>query len=499
MVETIQTIPIEYDILLKEMGLEENLCSHINQSYEDHLTNNKKIPTAKERILIIINALKISCAWYANNAMLFYFNNKYYKEITEKIFCGLLGNCIEKTHFQMLDLSERKKAYETLHADILFNCEKYEHIIDTQPLIGLQNGIYNWETNEFLPFSNKFYISSLLTKSYDPTKDCPRFKHHLQQSLPKQEDQDLLLSYLAYSLTTSIKFQCSLFLVGTGKNGKSIIPNLMKLLMKKKCASIKFDHIINEARFDNIDQEFATLAVGSEISSEEASPKNCDTYKDQITNPTIKIEHKGFDKYDVDRKIKYLCDVNNFPKVTLANPMPFFRRIRILHFLHTVSLKERILDFDKVLYNEEGDAILTYILSYLPKMEQYLTEQLNTWKESQEKWESCVDPTRTFLDNFVSIGDKEISFKELYQIYMRYMQYYGFDPKKTNALSRQLKANAFEMFRKSNGIYYNITIAQEIYDLLNYLETTEEEKKIEEENQKKIQLQEKIIEINEEE
>jgi putative DNA primase/helicase len=348
-------------------------------------------------------------------------------------------------------------------------------MIDTQPLIGCQNGVYNWETHQFHPFSNAFYISSLLTKSYDPTKDCPRFKQHIKQSLPKEEDQDLLLSYLAYSLTTSIKFQCSLFLVGTGKNGKSIIPNLMKLLMKKKCASIKFDHIINEARFDNIDQEFATLAVGSEISTEEASPKNCDIYKDQITNPTIKIEHKGFDKYDVDRKIKYLFDVNNFPKVTLANPYPFFRRIRVLHFLHTVSFKERVLDFDKVLFREEGDGILTYIMSYLPKMDQFLTELPNTWKESQEKWESCVDPTRTFIDNYISIGDVDISFKELYSIYLRYMQYYGFEPKKTNALSRQLKANAFEMFRKTNGIYYNIIIAQEIYDLLNYVEILQEE------------------------
>jgi putative DNA primase/helicase len=478
--------------------LEQQIISNITEKYQTFFSSNNKIPTAKERVQLIVDALKFATNWVTTNTALHYYNGQFYKQLSEKQFCGLLGELIPKTAFKILDLSERKKIYETLFCDMIHITIKYNMILDTQNIIGVQNGVYNYKTYEFTSFDPKYHISSLLTKSYDLTKDCPKFKQHLLRSLPKKEDRDFLLSYLAYCLTNSIEYQCSLFLVGDGHNGKSIISDILYLLLgSNKCAKSSFEKVVNEGRFDNTNLEFATVCVCPEISTDEASPANCNKFKDQITNKTIAIEHKGVDHYDVTRKCKYIFDANNLPKITLAKKMPFYRRVRILQFLHIIAQKDRIYGYDQILYDEEGDGILTYIMSYLPKMDEYLKEKQDTWKIMESIWEGCIDPTRTFMDTYLTISSEIISFEQLYKIYSIYMDYYGYDVKKSNAFARQLKANAYESFRKSEGMNYNIKIAQEIYDLLQYIEL--ERDRIKENEEKRHKQEIEIIEINEEE
>lgn len=108
--------------------------------------------------------------------------------------------------------------------------EKYE--TENTPLLAFENGIYNPETEEFLPFTPFIFLTTYIHARFDPAvRDAPA-RTVLMNILPQQQTLDFLYEMMGYLFFEPTMFPPALFnLYGPGNTGKSAISNMITEIM----------------------------------------------------------------------------------------------------------------------------------------------------------------------------------------------------------------------------------------------------------------------------
>ena len=101
-----------------------------------------------------------------------------------------------------------------------------------------------WQRQEHC---REHYRTTQVPIAYDPNADCPRFKLFLQEIFDGDPDGDdkakLILEMIGYTLVSHAKFEHFVLLVGSGANGKSVVLELIRVLLGKdnvlRCPALK--------------------------------------------------------------------------------------------------------------------------------------------------------------------------------------------------------------------------------------------------------------------
>ena len=101
--------------------------------------------------------------------------------------------------------------------------------------INLQNGTLRIDDNSCVlePFSADDFLRYQLSVAYNENAQINLFQQFLDRVLPEKESQEFLAEYIGYTLTTNIKLEQCLILVGSGANGKSVIFDIVNALLGK--------------------------------------------------------------------------------------------------------------------------------------------------------------------------------------------------------------------------------------------------------------------------
>lgn len=115
---------------------------------------------------------------------------------------------------------------------------KPEHSWNKEPgIINLLNGELHWNGSlwDLTSHVREHYLTTQIPHNYDPNAQCPRFEIFLKEIFKGDPDSEekasVLLEMIGYTLVSNTKFEHFVLLIGNGANGKSVVLDIIRLLI----------------------------------------------------------------------------------------------------------------------------------------------------------------------------------------------------------------------------------------------------------------------------
>ncbi|MBL7067506.1 MAG: hypothetical protein ISS29_06580 [Candidatus Marinimicrobia bacterium] len=329
-------------------------------------------------------------------------------------------------------------------------------------LLQFKNGTLNLKTMVFLGGKQSDLISQCVGFDYDKKAKYPQFMKAIREIF--NNDWNLIKFIqraVGYSLTGDVSEGCFFILHGSGSNGKTVILEIIKLLLGDYALNSSFSAFEKKYYYTQSNDiarlKFARLVTASESridkQFDEERLKSI-TGKDSIT---ARFLHKEY--FTFKPRFKLWLGLNTLPSVSDFS-YGFWRRVRVIpcHVLFEGKNNDKHID-EKLA--KELPGIMNWALEGLRQWIQ--TGGLNPPQkviQATKSYRDKSDVVKEFLDGFVvKDSKKKIGAKELYD---NYCAWYGIeysDPPISQAgfgvrvtLSTGIKSKAYGKKRRKTYI-----------------------------------------------
>lgn len=304
---------------------------------------------------------------------LYYANNLEYEN---KIGNEVFNRLVNKKEIELLDLNHMKGKIPFL------------------------NGYFDIKTNMLLNPDRTYKCTYCIPHKYNPKAVSKIFKPALEQILPNKRDRERLLIYLAYCLTSEVKYHKSLILYGRGGNGKSIVGFTMTYILGPKLHTEIPLHLLGE-RFNQI--LYLMQLFNYDDDAESKALQSNSFHKKVTSGPTLSGEYKGGGTIKYKNMLHCLTACNIVPDVPDDTTDGFWRKVEIIPFTQTFSDEIGNCDED-LLENienneEELEGIITYIMGYLPRLKELLVHNV---EKTMDQWMKYGDSAKVFFHSFLA-------------------------------------------------------------------------------------------------
>jgi len=239
-------------------------------------------------------------------------------------------------------------------------------MLDSYPeLLNTPSGIVNLRTGELWDFDPVYLLSRSTAYPADLDAPHPKWDRFLHETFAGDEE---LISYLqrlfGLALLGEVREHILPFLYGIGANGKGVITLVLQGLLGDADGggySVSApDGFLISGRDNAHPTEIARLrGARLVVCSEQSSGKKFDEVRvkkftggDRLTG---RYMHGNFFEFDPSHLLWVMS--NHLPAVREGGPS-FWRRVRLIPFLHVVPEDRRVLDLHVKLLDAEGPAIL---------------------------------------------------------------------------------------------------------------------------------------------
>ena len=242
-------------------------------------------------------------------------------------------------------------------------------------LYSLRDGHTRAALPEDLFSKSTAYRAAELSRDRDGNWTCPKMSKKFEAFLDKVTSKDgarrtdlvaYILQYFGYALTGDTGASFFVNFHGQGKNGKSVLLNLMLDLFGSYATALPRDIVIEnrfQGQFDLAGLPGVRLAV---LIDAPKGQLNMDQLKSLISGDKV----KGKRKYKDDFEFTPVCKiaVGSNPKLKLSDTgLSVRRRIRMVPFDYIVSDEEAVMNLHKLLLKEEGEQILSLLIYFANK------------------------------------------------------------------------------------------------------------------------------------
>lgn len=390
----------------------------------------------------IANAIIESCDVYRLP------NNQFYCK-----YGRILEDEIRKIMLNAIDENVTNTNIENLFnkAMFRFNIMAYDQEAFSQTLkenlIPLINGSLTITKDYQVKFDDKLKITPYrLPVSYNP--DAPKPTHFLKwiDELFMPEDIKGFQEFMGYCLVPTTKAQKMLLVMGNGREGKSIIGQVLKELLGDAWVDTDV-HDIAEDRFTLSTLDYRLVAYQDD--TDERPMKYTANFKKLVTNSgRIMVERKGIDKYESIIFTKVIACSNHPLSALSDNSDGFFRRI------YPIRVKPRPKDRVEIKgYAEpiikELEGILNWCLEGLIRLlkNDYEFTQSQRSKHIIDDMEEDANNVELFINERLEIGGEnyKATSREIYNAYKQYCNdysYYGTEKQSQTKVTQYLRNNA---------------------------------------------------------
>ena len=234
-------------------------------------------------------------------------------------------------------------------------------------LLNVKNGVLDLRYLTLLPHSPKYHFNYTLKVNFLKKTATPKkFLQFLSQTFDFEEDRELCIESLAYTISNNTSAKKIWFLYGDSNTGKSVLLDLITYMVGENNVShIPLDKLEN--RFELSSAINARVNLVGEVQNMKI--KETKTLKMITGGDKICIEPKYEAVYYSKLRLKFLLSGNQLPKLegSAANDVGIKSRFRFLEFVHVIDEADRIGEYGKILYEEEGDDIFYLLVRKLKK------------------------------------------------------------------------------------------------------------------------------------
>lgn len=367
-----------------------------------------------------------------DTGILYRWNNVFWEIFDEDhikaVGIRLMGNEAQKSRIE--DAIYQVKMLSTIPADRKVN--------DRSEWICLQNGMLNFMTFEIRPHSEDFFCTHALPVSFEPDspKRCERWEQYLQTNIQTPEAIAQAQEFAGYCLVRHTRFEKCLFLLGSGRDGKSTFMKVLKeIIGDENCAAVSFPDLENEFHRSSIYNKL--LNISTEIGGQAIESPY---FKAITSGDPINAAYKHRDAFTFSPYCKLIFAGNMLPRVK-DNSDAYFQRVLPIQFKRQFLEGDPERDpelIDK--FKEELSEIFYWALCGLKR----LTEQ-KRFTDCQETrdllmgYRRANNPILCFVEDVCLLGEaKSVKKSELYKEYRDFCVLNGYMPVNKENFFREL-------------------------------------------------------------
>lgn len=357
------------------------------------------------------------------------------------------------------NLNRSKRAEVLTYLDILVGDDTP---MSDAEFIAFRNGVYNIETDEFLPFSPNYIITNKIEFDYIPDAYCEIADRTLNKlACEDKEIRALLEEVIGYTFYRRNELRKSFILIGDKANGKSTYLDMIKTLLgDANTAALDLKELGDRFKTAEL---FGKLAnIGDDI-GDDFIP-NPAAFKKLVSGDRLNVERKGQDPFDFNNYSKLLFSANNIPRIKDKSGA-VVNRLVIIPFNARFSVDDP--DFDpyikyKLRKNDSIEYLIQIGLIGLKRvlLNRRFTTSIKVEKEIQE-YEENNNPILLFFKEEPKIENEPTN-----KVYMKYSEFClanSFNPMSNIEFSKQVKKRFdFDICNKTiKGKKYRIFVKKE--------------------------------------
>ena len=267
-----------------------------------------------------------------------------YEEFTEELIGTILRYLMNST----LPDSWKKYYEKDILDGLLREVPRVDSEIIDDSLIALNNGVFNLDTMELIPYDKKHIFTSKSPVNFTKGAICPRFIKAMREIVCNDEELLMCIQEIfGYTLINNTKGERAFYFVGVGSNGKSFTAEILtKIVGKKNVSNIQLSNFSEKFGIEGI--VGMTLNIANE--NEVGNIKSTENLKAIISGDSINISRKFKKAINYKPTVKLVFLLNTLPD-TLDNTHGYYRKILIVPFNRVFkqeemdkNLKEKVLE-----------------------------------------------------------------------------------------------------------------------------------------------------------
>ncbi len=315
--------------------------------------------------------------------------------------------------------------------------------------LSLQNGLINLRTGEFKAHDPTLLTLLQLPIMYNPDADFSKSKinQFLNEILPDENDRNSVIDFFTYCLWRDYPIHKALMMVGSGRNGKSTLNNILIALLGRENVSDVNLRDLDTHRFMAAELYGKLANIGPDLKSKLL--EDVGNFKALTGNDFITVEKKGRDPFKMRNFAKFIYATNRIPD-TLDDTDAFFARWIIINFRRQFLDNANTHLLEELTTPEELAAFFSMLRANVPNiLKNGIRQSDRTIAETYDKYMASADPIRLFIERFLRLDPGTHTRKsEVYEAYTKFAEKLGLGIESDETFSRRLKKHGYQDAQK---------------------------------------------------
>lgn len=289
------------------------------------------------------------------------------------------------------------------------------------------NGTLNWQTGELEAWDWKSYSPIRLPVKWNleslQSVGYQMWLKNLEDWIPEQQTRDFLQEFIGYSLLPDCSYRTSVFLYGSGVNGKSLFLEVVKLLFGDWLESLPLQRI-NE-KFDTVSLQNRLINICSDIDPKYMTDTG--NLKLIIAGEDIRGERKYGMSYTFTPVCRLVFSANTLPK-SIDKSEGWFSRWKIVTFPNRFAVNStyKKLLMDTMKKPESLSALLFWAVEGLKRLKENGKFTVSAGMQQDSiSYRNENDSVAGFFNHFIEKADHKgsdtiLTTSSLYATYREY-------------------------------------------------------------------------------
>ena len=365
--------------------------------------------------------------------------------------------------------------------------------------IPLKNGLFNLDTFELEPFDKNARFTFRFPIKYKKDAVSPNIEAWIKQ-IVNEDSVDLLQEFCGYGFVPDFPMHKTLWLHGTGRNGKGAFMRLYKKLIGDNGSSVPLEQMSAGYRFALIRLKDSFCNICSEPPSNDVF--QTETFKKITGADEIEGEIKGVTNTVLFTSFARIFIMgNSYPQIE-DNSSGFWNRMEIVKFPHSYTDKA-IPSIERKKIIEDGgeeDALagfFNWCITGLKRLKEheYRITQSKSSNETRLEFEKVANSVKAFIAECVTTKQGErYPQPELWNKYLDYCEDLALESQHKGDLTkavgelRGITLGTAKINKKAQRVWNGLVFTE-------YGESVEEPKEPLAEAQQNIETVDKVVEV----